>query len=67
MSILFECLVHACMNGMTGMLLYSAGLFNMLSDDSHEIRQKADQALTEFLQEIKSSPVSPPKLIESIL
>ncbi|KAG9136022.1 hypothetical protein Leryth_015881 [Lithospermum erythrorhizon] len=32
------------------------GLFNMLSDSSHEIRQQADSALGEFLQEIKSSP-----------
>ncbi|KAK4799842.1 hypothetical protein SAY86_025207 [Trapa natans] len=32
------------------------GLFNMLSDSSHEIRQQADSALSEFLQEIKSSP-----------
>ncbi|XP_020089671.1 protein VAC14 homolog isoform X1 [Ananas comosus] len=32
------------------------GLFNMLSDNSHEIRQQADSALSEFLQEIKSSP-----------
>lgn len=35
-----------------------AGLFNMLSDSSHEIRQQADQALSEFLQEIKNAPVS---------
>jgi hypothetical protein len=35
-----------------------AGLFNMLSDSSHEIRQQADAALSEFLQEIKNSPVS---------
>jgi hypothetical protein len=35
----------------------SAGLFNMLSDSSHEIRQQADAALSEFLQEIKNSPV----------
>ncbi|KAJ8447710.1 hypothetical protein Cgig2_031764 [Carnegiea gigantea] len=34
------------------------GLFNMLSDSSHEIRQQADSALSEFLQEIKNSPVS---------
>ncbi|XP_019171323.1 PREDICTED: protein VAC14 homolog isoform X2 [Ipomoea nil] len=34
------------------------GLFNMLSDPSHEIRQQADSALSEFLQEIKNSPVS---------
>ncbi|KAG5038086.1 hypothetical protein JHK86_018926 [Glycine max] len=33
------------------------GLFNMLSDSSHEIRQQADSALSEFLQEIKNSPV----------
>ncbi|KAK4479712.1 hypothetical protein RD792_015244 [Penstemon davidsonii] len=33
-----------------------AGLFNMLSDSSHEIRQQADSALSEFLQEIKNSP-----------
>ncbi|KAH7652853.1 Vacuole morphology and inheritance protein 14 [Dioscorea alata] len=32
------------------------GLFNMLSDSSHEIRQQADTALSEFLQEIKNSP-----------
>ncbi|AQK64656.1 Protein VAC14-like protein [Zea mays] len=32
------------------------GLFNMLSDSSHEIRQQADAALFEFLQEIKNSP-----------
>lgn len=36
---------------------YFAGLFNMLSDSSHEIRQQADSALSEFLQEIKNSPV----------
>ena len=35
----------------------SSGLFNMLSDTSHEIRQQADSALSEFLQEIKNSPV----------
>ena len=35
-----------------------SGLFNMLSDSSHEIRQQADSALSEFLQEIKNSPVS---------
>lgn len=29
----------------------------MLSDNSHEIRQQADSALSEFLQEIKNSPV----------
>ena len=29
----------------------------MLSDSSHEIRQQADAALSEFLQEIKNSPV----------
>lgn len=29
----------------------------MLSDSSHEIRQQADSALWEFLQEIKNSPV----------
>uniref|UniRef100_A0ACD5XIA6 Uncharacterized protein n=1 Tax=Avena sativa TaxID=4498 RepID=A0ACD5XIA6_AVESA len=33
------------------------GLFNMLSDSSHEIRQQADAALSEFLQEIKNSPL----------
>ncbi|RZC74862.1 hypothetical protein C5167_050339 [Papaver somniferum] len=33
------------------------GLFNMLSDSSHEIRQQADSALSEFLLEIKNSPV----------
>ncbi|KAI3497808.1 hypothetical protein L1887_33358 [Cichorium endivia] len=32
------------------------GLFNMLSDSSLEIRQQADSALSEFLQEIKNSP-----------
>ncbi|CAM0951079.1 unnamed protein product [Alopecurus aequalis] len=32
------------------------GLFDMLSDPSHEIRQQADSALLEFLQEIKDSP-----------
>eukprot|EP01018_Ginkgo_biloba_P020691 Gb_18820 [translate_table: standard] len=32
------------------------GLFNMLSDSGHEIRQQADSALLEFLQEIKNSP-----------
>ncbi|CAJ2674346.1 protein VAC14 homolog isoform X2 [Trifolium pratense] len=32
------------------------GLFNMLSDSSHEIRQQADSALSEFLHEIKNSP-----------
>lgn len=31
------------------------GLFNMLSDSSHGIRQQADAALCEFLQEIKCS------------
>ncbi|XP_071704752.1 protein VAC14 homolog [Rutidosis leptorrhynchoides] len=31
------------------------GLFNMLSDSSHEIRKQADSALSEFLQEIKNS------------
>uniref|UniRef100_A0A0E0CXC3 Vacuolar protein 14 C-terminal Fig4-binding domain-containing protein n=1 Tax=Oryza meridionalis TaxID=40149 RepID=A0A0E0CXC3_9ORYZ len=34
------------------------GLFNMLSDSSHEIRQQADAALSEFLQEIKNSPIN---------
>ncbi|KAJ0716314.1 putative vacuole morphology and inheritance protein [Helianthus annuus] len=32
------------------------GLFNMLSDSNLEIRQQADSALSEFLQEIKNSP-----------
>ncbi|XP_078429485.1 ARM repeat superfamily protein [Wolffia australiana] len=32
------------------------GLFNMLSDSGREIRQQADSALSEFLQEIKNSP-----------
>ncbi|KAI0523256.1 hypothetical protein KFK09_005650 [Dendrobium nobile] len=32
------------------------GLFNMLSDSSHEIRQQADSVLSEFLQEIKNPP-----------
>nr|GEU63934.1 protein VAC14 homolog [Tanacetum cinerariifolium] len=32
------------------------GLFNMLSDPSREIRQQADSALSEFLQEIQNSP-----------
>ncbi len=36
---------------------YLLGLFNMLSDSSHEIRQQADTALAEFLQEIKNAPV----------
>lgn len=30
----------------------------MLSDSSHEIRQQAESALAEFLQEIKNAPVS---------
>ncbi|CAJ2674348.1 unnamed protein product [Trifolium pratense] len=34
------------------------GLFNMLSDSSHEIRQQADSALSEFLHEIKNSPIN---------
>jgi vacuole morphology and inheritance protein 14 len=33
------------------------GLFNMLSDNSHETRKQADAALSEFLQEIKNAPV----------
>ncbi|CAH8363508.1 unnamed protein product [Eruca vesicaria subsp. sativa] len=32
------------------------GLFNMLGDSRHEIRQQAVSALSEFLQEIKNSP-----------
>lgn len=32
------------------------GLFNMLSDPSHEIRQQADSAVSEFLLEIKNAP-----------
>ncbi|KAK3242703.1 PtdIns(3,5)P(2) sythesis regulation factor, partial [Cymbomonas tetramitiformis] len=32
------------------------GLLNMLSDPNREIRQQADSALAEFLQEIKASP-----------
>ncbi|KMZ66241.1 VAC14-like protein [Zostera marina] len=32
------------------------GLFNMLSDSNLEIRQQADSAVCEFLQEIKNSP-----------
>lgn len=32
----------------------------MLSDSSHEIRQQADSALAEFLQEIKNAPVRKP-------
>ncbi|GAQ89365.1 vacuole morphology and inheritance protein 14 [Klebsormidium nitens] len=32
------------------------GLFNMLSDSNHEIRQQADTALNEFLQEIRNAP-----------
>ncbi|GAB2211931.1 hypothetical protein Droror1_Dr00025270, partial [Drosera rotundifolia] len=36
----------------------SSGLFNMLSDTGREIRQQADSALTEFLQEIKNSPIN---------
>jgi hypothetical protein len=31
----------------------------MLSDSSHEIRQQADSALTQFLEEIKNSQVRP--------
>ena len=31
------------------------GLLNMLSDPNKELRQKADAALTDFLQEIKSA------------
>jgi len=38
-------------------VINASGLFNMLSDSSHEIRQQADSALSEFLQEIKNSPV----------
>ncbi|KVH97699.1 Armadillo-like helical, partial [Cynara cardunculus var. scolymus] len=34
------------------------GLFNMLSDSSLEIRQQADSALSEFLHEIKNSPIN---------
>ena len=30
-----------------------SGLFNMLSDSSHEIRQQADLALSEFLSEFE--------------
>ncbi|CAN1297334.1 Protein VAC14 homolog [Linum perenne] len=41
------------------------GLFNMLSDSSHEIRQQADSALSEFLQEIKNSPVGLPLIFNS--
>jgi vacuole morphology and inheritance protein 14 len=33
------------------------GLFNMLSDGNREIRQAADSALAEFLQEIKDNEV----------
>ncbi|KVH96219.1 hypothetical protein Ccrd_001706 [Cynara cardunculus var. scolymus] len=40
---------------LTNMVIFP-GLFNMLSDSSHEIRQQADSALSEFLQEIKNSP-----------
>lgn len=40
------------------LLCLVSGLFNMLSDSSHEIRQQADSALSEFLLEIKNSPVS---------
>ncbi|WVZ26519.1 hypothetical protein V8G54_005063 [Vigna mungo] len=39
------------------------GLFNMLSDSSHEIRQQADSALSEFLQEIKNSPLLNPVIL----
>jgi vacuole morphology and inheritance protein 14 len=38
------------------LFFYLLGLFNMLSDSSHEIRQQADTALAEFLQEIKNAP-----------
>ncbi|KAL7589762.1 hypothetical protein Lser_V15G36482 [Lactuca serriola] len=34
------------------------GLFNMLSDSSHEIRQQADLALSEFLLEMKNSLIT---------
>ncbi|CAL9184035.1 unnamed protein product [Musa hybrid cultivar] len=36
---------------------YLDGLFNMLSDSSPEVRQQAHCALSEFLQEIKNTPV----------
>ncbi|URE13240.1 hypothetical protein MUK42_23483 [Musa troglodytarum] len=36
---------------------YLDGLFYMLSDSSHEVRQQAHYALSEFLQEIKNTPV----------
>ncbi len=39
------------------MVCHLAGLFNMLSDNSHETRKQADAALSEFLQEIKNAPV----------
>jgi vacuole morphology and inheritance protein 14 len=38
------------------MVCHLAGLFNMLSDNSHETRKQADAALSEFLQEIKNAP-----------
>jgi hypothetical protein len=38
----------------------------MLSDTSHEIRQQADQALAEFLQEIKIAPVSAYNLCSNV-
>lgn len=47
------------LNGILPKFFKVAGLFNMLSDSSHEIRQQADSALSEFLQEIKNSPVRP--------
>ncbi|KAJ6848298.1 protein VAC14-like protein isoform X1 [Iris pallida] len=43
------------------------GLFNMLSDNSHEIRQQADSALSEFLQEIKNSPVDYGRMAEILV
>lgn len=42
------------------------GLFNMLSDDIREIRQQADQALCDFLQEIKDADVTNLQLGEII-
>ena len=38
------------------------GLFNMLSDDIREIRQQADRALNELLQEIKENDIATPQL-----
>ncbi|KAL3696617.1 hypothetical protein R1sor_010693 [Riccia sorocarpa] len=43
------------------------GLFNMLSDQSHEIRQQADAALREFLQEIKNALIDHGRMAEILV